>query len=220
MKKRTFSAVAVVVLLLGSAIAGNISISGDYVEARTADVYTGACVANGEMNLAGKEAILAWRVRDGKWQGVDVSGLSVVAVVRANATLGDVFNSPLPARSVIVVDRGANPEQRDALVNMAKDLGGDLLSDVLWVQARDIQFETGGHGEATVKAGELAALETRCMSQADHLCGNEDVYYPPLTKVAGAMPAYTVENSFKGDGLDTTWSLGHKRNAFIGTFAR
>lgn len=220
MKKRTLSAVAVVVLLVGSALAGNISIRGDYVEARTADVYTGACVANGEMNLVGKEAILAWHVKNGSWKGVDLSGLSVVAVVKANATLGDVFNSPLPARSVIVVDDGANPEQRDALVNMAKDFGGELLQDVLWVQARDIEFETGGHGEATVKAGELAALETRCMSQADHLCGNEDVYYPPLTKVADAMPAYTVQNSFTGQGLNTTWSLAHKRNAFIGSFAR
>ncbi len=220
MKNTTFCAVAAFVLAIGPALAANVSVTGDYVEARTADVYTGACVANGEMNLVGKEAILAWHVKNGAWQGVGLGGLSVVAVVKANATLGDVFNSPLPARSVIVVDQGANPEQRAALVSMAKDLGGDLLRDVLWVQARNIQFETGGHGEATVRAGEFAALQTRCMSHADHLCGNEDVFYPPLTKVADAMPAYTLQNSFKGQGLNTTWSLANKRNAFIGSFAR
>src|SRR3954453_17720932 len=75
-------------------------ISGDYLEARTSDVYTGPCFANAEVNLAGKEAVLAWSVRQGAWKGVPVEGLSVVAVVRAAATLGDPFASPLPARSV------------------------------------------------------------------------------------------------------------------------
>ena len=50
------------------------AISGDYLEARTSDVYTGPCFANGEVNLAGREAVVAWRVREGSWQGVAVDG--------------------------------------------------------------------------------------------------------------------------------------------------
>jgi hypothetical protein len=103
---------------------------------------------------------------------------------------------------------------------MARTLGGELLDDVLWVQQRTIDFKTGGHGEASVQAGELAGLETRCLTAADHLCGNEDVYYPPLTEVSKPVAAYTLVNAFKGDGLNTTWSNGYKRSAFIGTFAR
>src|SRR4029450_2724167 len=80
------------------------SISGDYLEARTSDVYTGPCFANSEVNLAGKEAVFAWSVRQGAWRGVPVEGLSVVAVVRAAATLGDPTVSPLPARAVLLVD--------------------------------------------------------------------------------------------------------------------
>jgi len=41
------------------------TIVGDYLEARTADVYTGPCFANGEMSLDGEEAMMAWRVRRG-----------------------------------------------------------------------------------------------------------------------------------------------------------
>ncbi len=37
-------------------------ISGDYIETRSADVYTGQCFANGEVNLVGNEAIMGWRV--------------------------------------------------------------------------------------------------------------------------------------------------------------
>jgi len=42
-------------------------ITGDYIETRTADVYTGQCFANGEVGLTGDEAILAWHVRSGRW---------------------------------------------------------------------------------------------------------------------------------------------------------
>ena len=37
------------------------TISGDYLEVRSCDVYTGPCVANAEMNLSGKEGMLVWR---------------------------------------------------------------------------------------------------------------------------------------------------------------
>src|SRR5688572_10764554 len=92
------------------------AISGDYLEARTSDVYTGSCSANGEVNLAGREAVVAWHVREGSWNGVALKGLSVVAAVRAAATLGDPFANPYPARSLVVVDERATVEQREALV--------------------------------------------------------------------------------------------------------
>src|SRR4030095_6768679 len=69
-------------------------IRGDYVETRSADVYTGTCVANSEVNLTGTEAILAWHIREGSWNGVALDGLGGVGVVKANATLGDPFTSP------------------------------------------------------------------------------------------------------------------------------
>ena len=66
-------------------------IQGDYVETRSADVWTGPCFANAETGLTGREAILAWRVEKGAWNGVPLDGLSVVGVVKASATLGDPF---------------------------------------------------------------------------------------------------------------------------------
>jgi hypothetical protein len=196
------------------------SVRGDYVEARTADVYTGYCVANGEMNLAGKEAIMAWRVTDGEWKGADLTGLSVLAVVSANSTLGDSYSDPLPARAVLVVDERADAGQKRALVDMAQALGGQLLGEVVKIESEKIDFETGGHGEAKVKAGDVASLVTRCLAATDHLCGNEEVYYPPLTPVAQAHPAFTLVNEFNGDGLNMTWNNSFKRSAFVGSFQR
>src|SRR5437588_11971505 len=87
------------------------AIHGNYVEVRSADVYTGPCFANAEVGLEGKQAILAWRVSQGSWKGVSLDGLSVVAVVQANATLGDPYHDPYPARSVLIVDEHATSEQ-------------------------------------------------------------------------------------------------------------
>ena len=42
-------------------------ITGDYVEARTASVFAGACHYNGELTTTGREAELAWHVRATAW---------------------------------------------------------------------------------------------------------------------------------------------------------
>src|SRR5258705_6945199 len=88
------------------------SISGDYLEVRSCDVFTGYCFANGEMNLAGKEGMMVWTVGEGSWNGTSLNGLSVIAVVRADGTLGDVRFQPRTAKSVLIVDAKADAKQR------------------------------------------------------------------------------------------------------------
>ena len=53
----------------------------------------------------------------------------------------------------------------------------------------------------------------------DHVCGNEETYYPPLTDVQ-ATPAFTELASFQGDGLNLKWENTGTRSAFIGSFSR
>jgi hypothetical protein len=205
-----------------TAIPGRAAIKGDYLEVRSADVYTGPCFANSEVGLEGKQAILAWRVSRGSWRGVSLNGLSVVDVVLANATLGDPYHNPYPARSVLIVDQRANSEQRQALVEFAKSAAGRLAGHVVSVVQAPIEVQVGtgmDHGNARMIAGRLARVETRSLCAGDHICGNEEVYYPPLTRVIHAMPAYTLEDSFSGQGLGTVWDRMDTRSAFIGTFA-
>src|SRR6266496_535305 len=82
-------------------------LSGDYVEIRSCDVFTGPCFANAEMHLGGREAIMAWSIRHGALDGVALDGLRVIAVVEADDTLGDVHNFPQAAHSVLIVDQAA-----------------------------------------------------------------------------------------------------------------
>jgi len=216
------AALALIVLTLGSTTKAQ-SISGDYIETRSADVWTGPCVANGEMNLAGDQAILAWRVTKGEWKGVSLDGLSVVAVVKANATLGDQYNNPYPAKSVMIVDQKACDDQQKALVEFAQSMAGDLLKNVVRVEIAPIEVEVsgeGGHyGKTLVRAGE-AGIQTRAINPKDHLCGNEDIFYQPLAEMTHSMPAVAELDQFVGAGLDVSWTVHGKRSAFVGTFAR
>src|SRR5438093_784229 len=89
--------IAVLLAAATSVLAGNVTrsgITGDYLEVRTCDVFTGPCFANAEMGLSGKEAILVWSVREGAWKGVALDGMKVVAVVKTDSTLGDQHYQP------------------------------------------------------------------------------------------------------------------------------
>src|SRR5215210_2467387 len=65
------------------------SLKGDYVEARTASVFAGACHYNGELTTTGRDALMAWRVEEGSWNGVDLAGVRAMAVVSADANLSE-----------------------------------------------------------------------------------------------------------------------------------
>jgi hypothetical protein len=222
MRKLYLPAVVGLALTVVLAIPGSAAITGDYIEARSADVYTGPCFANGEVGLVGNEAILAWKIKEGDWKGTSLNGLGVVAVVKAHATLGDPYHNPYPAESVLIVDQQATSQQRLALQDFAGSMAGRLLSHVVRVETAPIQFafaQGEHHGAARVAAGRLARIETRSLRQGDRICGNEFVYYPPLIQLAHAMPAFTLEDSFQGQGLNVVWKHIGKRSAFVGSFS-
>src|SRR3989441_13360665 len=163
-----------VLLVLSLAMSAQ-QISGDYLETRSADIYTGQCFANGEVNLVGNEAILAWRVQSGSWDGVPLEGLTVAAAVRAKGTLGDPYENPYPAKSVLLVDDQASAQQRTALTNFAKHMGGELLNNVEQVIPVQMELVVNAehHGAAMLRAGRFATVQTRSIGDKDHLCGNE-----------------------------------------------
>ncbi|MCU1266125.1 MAG: hypothetical protein JWM21_2443 [Acidobacteria bacterium] len=229
MRKVMTISVACLSLLLLSLAANAQQISGDYLETRNADIWTGACVANGELNLAGDQAILAWHVTKGRWNGVPLDGLGVVGVVKAAATLGDQYNNPYPAQAVMIVDSKANAAQQKALVGMAQKMaGGELLENVVEIRIAPIEMTVGKmemshHGgqsaTASLRAGTMVGVETRDIGGNDHLCGNENIYYAPLVKLVHSMPAVAELDEYDGPGLGVIWTLRGKRSAFVGRFA-
>lgn len=219
-------AVAIAVLsAMGTAFASQQTptISGDYLEVRSCDVFTGPCFANAEMGLTGKEGILVWSVRDGHWNGTAVKGLNVIAVVRTDATLGDLKYHPRRGKAVLIVDDKATSEQREALADFAKTMGGELISEVVDVKTSSMTVDIGtckNAGCASIKASGLVEISTRCIGGKDHLCGNEENFYPPLTTVQNPLPAVSEIAAYRGDGLGLTWQGTGQRNVYLASFVR
>lgn len=197
-------------------------IQGDYVEARNAEVFVGPCYANSETGLVGDLAVFGWKISKGAYQGVNLEGLSVVGVVKASSTLGDTHHSSYPVKSILIVDEKASAEQRLALMKFARRMSNDLLSDVVRVDYAPVSltFENNNvHSmKATLKAGELAAIQTRAINSGDQVCSHEEPWYEPLTKVDHAMATFTIANDFRGTGLGTTWKSPGKSSSFVGNF--
>ncbi len=206
-------------LALAAAAPALAGLEGDYLEARTSDVYTGPCFANAEVNLDGQEAILAWHVRKGAWDGVDLAGRTVVLVVRAAYTLGDPFARERTSRAVVLVDEGANDQAREALASFVRARVPELAAQLAQVMPAQVTFEVRGPGRALLRAGDLVEVQTRPLHHGDHLCGNEEVYYPPLAPHVDAQPAVTLAHRYEGEALGARWSSPGKRSAFVGVFA-
>jgi hypothetical protein len=143
---------AIAAILLGLAAAPVLtakpaSIKGTYVEARTAEVFAGGCVMNGEAGTTGREALLAWKVDQGRFDGVPLTGLSVVAAVSADVNLGihEIGGESPTTRAALFVDNRATPAQQKALVAMAKQLSNGIVSSVVQVTPTAIQFVDDEH---------------------------------------------------------------------------
>src|SRR4029450_5131278 len=109
---------------------------------------------NSEAETVGKQAVLAWKVDHGSFNGIAIDGLSVVAAVSGDRNLGmtEMGGAKPPVRSAVFVDQRANPAQRLVLVAMANELSNGLVGTIVQVAPTPIQFNDRG-GEIQGSAG-------------------------------------------------------------------
>src|SRR3954454_16166107 len=87
--KRAIIAAALIGIAASPLLAGGKNtVTGAYVEARTAEVFTGGCIMNSEAETVGKQAVLAWKVDRAAFNGITIDGPAVVAAASGARTLG------------------------------------------------------------------------------------------------------------------------------------
>ena len=195
-------------------------VAGTYMEARTCQVYTGPCFANGEVGLGGKNAVMSWKIESGEQDGVNLKGLGVMMVVRSSDTLAfEGLDDATEIKSMIVVDQDASKKQRDALVKFAKSHSGKAGKHVSTVRSAPFEMKLDTvelKGELNV--GKFVQLKSRKARPGDCICSNESAYYPPLAKLSGCAPGVTIEGNVKARSLGSTWSIPDSRTSYLGTF--
>lgn len=197
------------------------SIDGHYLEARTCQVYTGPCFANGEMGIAGKDAVMAWSIREGVRNGIDLAGLNVALVLRASETLGHQgLANAKSIRSLIVLDQAANSAQREALIGFVQDQAAAATADIAAIEVAPINMELDiGELTGSVTVGDYVTLRARKAKPGDCICSNESAFYPPLARLDGFVPGVTIDGEVKASSLGSRWSIPDSRTAYLGTFS-
>lgn len=210
-----------VTLLLSWTAVGHAEVSGTYIEARTCQVYTGPCFANGEMGLTGKDAVLAWNIDQGTHKGVNLAGLNVVMLVKSEETLGhEGFATARPIATTMIVDARANSSQREALVDFARTQSGTTNVEVARIDAATVSVSLDiGELSGQIDAGDAVHLTTRKARDGDCICRNETAFYPPLAKVENFAPGVSIEGNIKARGLGTRWNTLGERNVYMATFS-
>lgn len=203
------------VSMMGNGVRADSPVTGEYVESRSANVFVGACHHEGEVQTAGRNAVLAWNISNGEFRGVSLKGVSAVAVVA-----GDRYLS-LPGvkrRSVLYVDAAATAEQRSAVEAFLRVKAKDAIGEVAAVKSAPISFDSRGDMYRVQVAG---AAYMKIRKQTQELCCKQpyETWGKPFVPVAGARAGYCVGVEFKDGSLLQAWSATEQNNSFFGSFA-
>ncbi len=195
-----------------AAVAG---LSGDYVEARTASVFAGACHYNGELTTTGRDAEIVWHFRTGAVGGVDLSGLNAVAAVTAEDNLKDESSG---RRAVLFIDNRATPVQVRTLTDLLTASYRNALGRVVAVKRAPITF-TRSKDSFRMTAKGIGSLAVDAMP--NHECCKQPnlVWYRPLVEIADRRVGFTRESGIKDGALGVSWSKCNQNTAFYGTFS-
>lgn len=205
---------ALLISLLSPTPAEAVACTGAYVEARTASVFAGACHYNGEFVTAGREALCAWRIDSGSFGGVDLAGVSIAAVIGAEANLDE---RSAARRSVVHVDAALDSERAAAAVRWLATTRGDVLGTILEVRASPLSIAIDGDAYAVVCAG---SFELSGALLPDRACCAmpQNVWYAPFEVLDRPLVGLDDAFSVREPALDRAWSRPGENAAFTGRF--
>ncbi len=189
-------------------------LTGDYVEARTASVFAGACHYNGERQTAGREAVMSWNFTAGVWRGVDLSNTRAVAVVGADANLAD---ADAMRQTELVLDVTTDA-QAAAVEEALTESYGHSLGRIVKVRRAVVGFQHDKDGAYRVTTG-IARLEVAPMPDQECCKMPQLIWYQPLTNLENRRVGFTKQASYAGGAAGAEWQRANENSAFYGRFA-
>jgi hypothetical protein len=216
--------VAPILLIVLAAFSSAITISsrgesgvirGDYVEVRTASVFAGACHYNGEVTTTGRDALMAWNVKSGQWRGVDLAGVSVVAIVTADSNLSD--NDAARSSEIVIGNNASDPQSR-AILEALKSRYASSFGKIVSVRRGPLSFEHQGK-TYSVTANNVASINVEAMPN-DLCCKMPNlVWYSPLVPLETRKVGYTTKAFYAGTAVGDAWQRSGENSAFYGSFS-
>jgi hypothetical protein len=198
---------------LPSGLKPSTAVTGDYLEARTASVFCGACHYNGELVTTGRDAILAWDISHGSWNGVDLTGVRAMADLSCEQNLSD----PTASRTCeIVIDKSATDAQAVAMTDMIRQNGGANLGRLLPARRTSISFKHDG-GNYDVSADGFADMTVQALPNNECCTQPHLVWYTPIMPIEHRKVGYTEAADYTAGTNGDTWQREDENSAFYGS---
>jgi hypothetical protein len=190
-------------------------VGGEYVEVRSASVFAGACHYNGELTTSGRDALMAWHITSGEWNGVDLTGTTIVAIVMADDNLS---NDVAARRSEIIIDRAVSHAQAAAMLDLLKSRYAASLGEIVLVHSAPINFNHEGNSYS-ISAPALASINVDALPN-DLCCKMPNmVWYSPLIPLENRKVGYTRMALYSGNAVGDAWQRSGENSAFYGSFS-
>ena len=158
--------------------------------------------------------MMAWNVTSGKWQGIDLTGVRVLAIVSSDANLAEANAA---RQSEIVIDSRASRAQSLAMLNAIKANYAGSLGNIVKVRNAPITFVR--EGKTFSVAADEAKMNVEAMPN-DLCCRMPNlVWYTPLVGIENRKVGYTTNASYSGNTVSEQWSRSDENSAFYGTFS-
>ena len=206
--------------VIGSAALAGPTLKGEYIEARTCNIYIGACHANGEKVTSGREAIMAWNIKEGEVDGYKMDGLKVVAVVVGNDNLGDCTTPAAKCgarKTVLYVDSKASEGQRNALAWALNEKYGKALGTIVKIKSAPVEFSKK-NDLYTVRIKDVAEVKATPLKKSCCVMPHE-VWYQPMIEVKNSVIGTCSINEFKGASeLKTQWRRTDENSIYAAEF--
>jgi hypothetical protein len=187
---------------------------GDYVEARTASVFAGACHYNGELVTTGRDAVMAWKIASGSWRGTDLTGVTAMAAVSCDDNLK---NDAAARQSEIVVNASATPAQTGAFADFLAKKCGQQLGKITSIRHGIVWFDHTG-STYTVNSEGFAEMKVQSMPN-DECCKQPSlVWYSPLMPLVHRKVGYTLDSGYDAGNVGDPWQRSEENTAFYGAF--
>jgi len=190
-------------------------VTGQYIEERSNRVYGCPCEFSSEWADAGRTAILTWNIESGIYDGQNLRGLRLVAVLAADSSLSV---SLADSRSTLFVDETAPLLQQRAGLAWLRARYAEVLGRVLGEHPAPIDFSFSGDA-AAVSIRDVLTVQMRRADPARDAESWAFLLFGPLTKLTTLTLGVTLQDRYSGPDLNARWKReGSPISGYFGTF--
>ncbi|HVQ24063.1 MAG TPA: DUF1326 domain-containing protein, partial [Planctomycetota bacterium] len=198
-----------------SVVSRSSAITGRYVEARSASVYAGACHYGAESTTAGREAVLAWQLDGGSYEGFPLDGVELVAAVSAD---GNLAERDAARTSVVYLDEDLPMPKRAAALAWLKREQGAALGTIKTVRTGPVEVACDGDAYH-VRAGDWVRLDGQAMPDRACCTMPSNVWYKPMVAIEGRLVGESALFAVDDPELGPPFERRAENDAFLGLLA-